>query len=145
MSDFLALLDSVDCLLMGRKTFDTVREFNPWPYASLPVFVLSSTLSGPLGVEGANVSVRHGEPIDLLRRLEQEGFRRVYIDGGTTIHGFLREGLIDRITIATVPVILGRGRPLFPAMDNELKFKLESCVVLDSGIVKSTYLLLEKA
>jgi dihydrofolate reductase len=48
-------------------------------------------------------------------------------------------GLIDCITVATVPVLLGSGRPLFPGAGHESKFKLESSVALESGIVKSAY------
>ncbi len=35
-------VDSIDALVMGRRTFETVRGFDvPWPYPK-PVFVLSS-------------------------------------------------------------------------------------------------------
>ena len=139
MSDFVELLNSVDCLVMGRKTFDTVRQFNPWPYGALPIVVLSTTLSEAPQIEGANIQIRSARPADLLRDLENEGFVRVYVDGGATIHGFLQEGLIDHITVATVPVLLGSGRPLFPETGHELKLKLESSVALESGIVKSAY------
>ena len=139
MSDFLALLESVDCLVMGRKTFDTVKQFSPWPYGTLPVIVLSTTLSAPPQIEGTNIQIRSARPTDLIRDLESEGFTKIYVDGGATIHGFLREGLIDRMTIATVPVLLGSGRPLFPDMRHELKLNLESSIVLDSGIVKTAY------
>ena len=145
MSDFLKLLDSVDCLVMGRKTFDTVKGFSPWPYGALPVIVLSSTLSSPPEIEGATISIRAGRPSDVLRDLQSDGFERVYVDGGATIHGFLREDLVDRITVATVPVLLGSGRPLFPQMDHELKLRLESSVRFDSGIVKSTYVCAREA
>jgi dihydrofolate reductase len=114
MSDFAELLNSVDCLVMGRKTFDTVKQFSPWPYGALPIVVLSTTLSEAPQIEGASIRIRAARPADLLRDLESEGFARIYVDGGATIHGFLREGLIDRITVATVPVLLGSGRPLFP-------------------------------
>lgn len=139
MSDFVVLLNSVDCLVMGRKTFDTVKQFSPWPYGALPIVVLSTTLSEVPPIEGANIRIRSARPADLLRELEHEGLARIYVDGGATIHGFLREGLIDRITVATVPVVLGSGRPLFPETGLELKLKLESSVVLESGIVKSAY------
>ena len=139
MSDFVELLKSVDCLVMGRKTFDTVKQFSPWPYGALPIVVLSTTLSETPQIEGANIRIRSAQPADLLRDLESEGLTRIYVDGGATIHGFLREGLIDRITVATVPVLLGSGRPLFPEMGQELKLKLESSVALESGIVKSAY------
>lgn len=139
MSDFVELLNDVDCLVMGRKTFDTVKQFTPWPYGALPVIVLSTSISEVPWIEGANIRIQSGHPADLLRELESEGLARVYIDGGETIHGFLRAGLVDRMTVATVPILLGSGRPLFPAMGLELKFQLESSVSLKSGIVKSTY------
>ena len=139
MSDFIELLNSVDCLVMGRKTFDTVKQFSPWPYGALPIVVLSTTLSEAPQIEGANIRIRSARPADLLRDLESEGLTRIYVDGGATIHGFLREGLIDHITVATVPVLLGSGRPLFPETGCELKLKLESSVALESGIVKSAY------
>jgi dihydrofolate reductase len=133
-------LESVDCLVMGRKTFKTVQGFNPWPYGKLPVIVLSSTLETPPIIEGAKIRVRCTSPAHLLRDLAEEGFRKVYIDGGVTIHGFLREDLVDHLTVATIPVVLGAGRPLFPVMEKELKFRLERIVCMDSGIVKTTYI-----
>ncbi len=139
MSDFVELLNNVDCLVMGRKTFDTVKQFSPWPYGALPIVVLSTTLSEAPQIEGADIRIRSARPADLLRELESEGLSRIYIDGGATIHGFLREGLIDRMTVATVPVLLGSGRPLFPETGHESKLKLESSVALESGIVKSAY------
>ncbi len=139
MSDFAELLDSVDCLVMGRKTFDTVKQFSPWPYGALPIVVLSTTLSEAPQIEGASIRIRSARPADLLRELESEGLFRIYVDGGATIHGYLQEDLIDRITVASVPILLGSGRPLFPATGNELKLELESSVALESGIVKSVY------
>jgi len=139
MSDFVELLRRVDCLVMGRKTFDTVKQFSPWPYGALPIIVLSTSLSEVPRIDGANIRVRSAQPADLLRELESDGLSRIYVDGGATIHGFLRAGLVDHITVATVPVLLGSGRPLFPEMGHELKLQLESSVALASGIVKSAY------
>lgn len=139
MADFGELLKSVDCLVMGRKTFDTVKRFSPWPYGALPIIVLSTTLTETPQIEGANIRIRSARPTDLLRDLKSEGLTSVYVDGGATIQGFLREDLIDRITVATVPILLGAGRPLFAETGHELKLKLESSVTLASGIVKSTY------
>ena len=40
---YAELMRSVDALVMGRKTFETVRGFGgEWPYGSKPVVVLSS-------------------------------------------------------------------------------------------------------
>jgi dihydrofolate reductase len=40
-ADFNAFLQSVDALVMGRRTYETVLGFGSWPYRSTPVFVLS--------------------------------------------------------------------------------------------------------
>lgn len=46
---FPEIMDSIDALLMGRKTYETVLGFGgDWPYFK-PVFVLSSTLSSQPG------------------------------------------------------------------------------------------------
>lgn len=139
MADFVELLGSVDCLVMGRKTFETVKRFSPWPYGALPIVVLSTTLGEAPRIEGADIRIRSARPAELLRDLEREGRARVYVDGGETLHGFLREGLVDRMTVATVPVLLGSGRRLFPEPGRESWLELESSVALESGIVKSTY------
>ena len=39
-------MDSVDCLVMGRATFDMVRTFAEYPYTGKRVIVLSKTLNG---------------------------------------------------------------------------------------------------
>lgn len=44
-----AFMASVDALVMGRATFDTVRVMTPWPYGDTPVFVLSHLGDGPRG------------------------------------------------------------------------------------------------
>ena len=56
-----------------------------------------------------------GPPAPLLQRLHADGVRRVYVDGGAVIRQFLREGLIDDITLSIIPVILGDGIRLFDA------------------------------
>src|SRR5206468_7367612 len=38
-----------------------------------------------------------------------------YVDGGITVQGFLRAGLIQRLIITRVPVLIGEGIPWFRA------------------------------
>ena len=39
---FFAFLDSVDCLIMGRNTYEKVLSFGQWPYGEKSVTVVSS-------------------------------------------------------------------------------------------------------
>jgi len=38
---------TVDALVIGRKTFETVLTFDTWPYGEKPVFVLSTRPLAP--------------------------------------------------------------------------------------------------
>ena len=106
-------ISSVDTIVIGRKTFETVLAFEAWPYGTRPVVVLSATLKEVSGPEGAVCELMAGTPREVVDRLAERGREHLYIDGGVTIQGFLRAGLIQRMTITRVPVLLGSGIPLF--------------------------------
>ena len=109
---YKAFMDSVDTLIMGRKTFEQVLTFGPWHYGSTPVVVLShSPVTIPSHLPDT-VSHSSESPQALLERLSGQGVKHVYVDGGYTIQGFLAESLIDEITITRIPVALGDGIPL---------------------------------
>jgi dihydrofolate reductase len=104
---------SVDVLIMGRKSFEKVLSFGGWHYGELPVVVWSRQ-----GVEipshlQKTVSCSSESPQALLQRLAQAGHRHAYVDGGVTIQSFLHAGLVNELTITTIPVLLGEGIPLF--------------------------------
>jgi len=46
----------------------------------------------------------------------------IYVDGGVTIQGFLKAGLIQRMTITRIPVLLGAGIPLFGPIPHDICF-----------------------
>lgn len=131
-------IGKIDAIVMGRKSYEYVKTIEPWPYER-PVFVLSGTLNpGPIGAVGA-VSVINLDPRELVGELASRGYGNLYIDGGATIRGFLKEDLIDELTITTVPILLGSGIPLFGAIGREVRLKHVATIVYDNGLVKSTY------
>jgi dihydrofolate reductase len=103
---------TVDALVIGRKTFETVLTFGAWPYGGKPVFVLSTrTLAAaPLG---AVVERMSGDPAEIVAQLAARGIQHIYVDSGITIQRFLRAGLIQRLIITRVPVLIGDGVALF--------------------------------
>jgi dihydrofolate reductase len=134
-NEFMA---AIDVIVIGRGTFDTVLGFPAWPYDK-PVFVLRHTLSElPESVKG-KAEVICLEPADLLRHLSEKGFKAAYIDGGKVIQGFLAEGLIDTLTIAKVPVLIGSGLPLFGILDRDVAFDHVRTTVASNGLVRSYY------
>ena len=142
---FHAFMDSVDALIMGRKTYEQVLSFGEWPYGRKPVVVLSrNSVSFPQGVPD---TVTHSsEPLrDLLKRLSDEGVEQVYVDGGATIQGFLSEDLVDEITVTVIPVILGGGIPLFGSYENDISLTHVRTTAYDFGFVQTTYAIKKNA
>jgi dihydrofolate reductase len=135
---YSAFMETVDALVIGRKTFETVLAFDQWPYGKKPVFVLSARALAPAPAE-AVVERLSGDPADIAKRLESRGIGHVYVDGGITIQRFLRAGLIQRLIVTRVPVLIGAGIPLFGVIDHDIRLKQIQTRQYPSGLVTSEY------
>jgi dihydrofolate reductase len=131
---------TVDALVIGRKTYETVLTFGAWPYGSKPVVVLSSSMSQLKAPKGAVCDVMAGHPHEIVTRLAGRGMKHLYIDGGVTIQRFLQAGLIQRVIITRIPVLLGSGIPLFGPLSRDIKFAHVATRSYRSGLVQSEYL-----
>ena len=130
---------TVDALVIGRGTFETVLSFPAWPYGRTPVIVLSHSLKELVVPPGALCELMAGPPEEVVARLAQRGLGHLYIDGGLTIQGFLRAGLIQRFVITRIPVLLGSGIPLFGAVPRDIRFEHVATRSFQSGLVQSEY------
>ncbi|WP_240674967.1 dihydrofolate reductase family protein [Cellulomonas endophytica] len=130
--DFIA---SVDALVMGRATYEKALTFPTWPYEGRTVLVLSRGSGGD-----ADPRVRVVPGLDAaVEALAAVGARRVYVDGGRTVQSFLAAGLVQELTVTTVPVLLGSGLPLFGPLERDVLLEHRSTTVLGGGLVQSTY------
>jgi dihydrofolate reductase len=132
---------SVDALVIGRKTFETVRTFEAWPYGEKRVVVLSRRpvdLSAA-AARGGVVEQMAGPPAEIVSRLAVSGAHHLYVDGGVTIQEFLRAGLIQRLIITRVPVLLGDGIPLFGSLPRDIRLRHVATRHYPSGLVQSEY------
>lgn len=132
-------ISTVDVLVMGRNSYEKVLSFDEWPYGDLPVVVMSGkAISIPKHLQ-ASVSSTSENPVDLVERLEKQGAKHLYIDGGITIQGFLACNLIDEITITVIPVLIGSGRPLFGVLKQDIELEHIATRDLSGGFVQMCY------
>ena len=135
-NEFMA---SVDALVIGRKTFETVLAFPEWPYGTKRVVVLSSQPVDFSSVRGGVTEQMAGAPADVVAKLAASGVQHIYVDGGITIQRFLRAGLVQRLTITRVPVLIGEGIPLFGSLPHDVRLRHVATQHYPSGLVKSEY------
>lgn len=115
---------SVDTLIMGRNTYEQVLKLSPdeFPYEGKTCYIMSRTLQDSL--EGTHI-IRE-DVLSFVKKLKNETGRNIWIvGGGGLLQSFIKERLVDEFFLQIVPVIIGRGIPLFSPADLESKFSLQ--------------------
>ena len=131
---------SIDHILMGRNTFELALTVDVWMYDGIPMTVYSTTRKTvPEHLEG-KVRCSGLPPRELLADLHEQGVKRVYIDGGATVHSFLREDLVDELVLTTLPVLIGAGIPIFGPVPQDLLWTHQQTKVFKSCFGKNTWL-----
>lgn len=134
-----AFIADKDALVMGRSTFEKVLSFGiEWPY-TLPVYVVSTTLTSIPKELASKVFIVKGTISEILSTIHGNGHNHLYIDGGKLIQSFLTEDLIDEMIITVIPVLLGGGYPLFGVMDQQRLFHCVSSMVYLEKIVQNRF------
>lgn len=136
---YVKFMESIDAIVMGRITFETVCSFDvDWPYHK-PVFVLSHTLKSIPGEYVGKAELIKGSISSIIKQLHQKAYDRLYIDGGATVQSFLKEDRVDELIVTTLPVLLGGGIPLFSELPEKLEFDLVESKVFLGQVVQSHY------
>jgi dihydrofolate reductase len=112
---FIELTKRAGVVIMGSSTFKTL----PRPLKERVNIVY--TKSGQF--EGAETTIK--SPIELLKELEDRGFKEVAICGGSQIYNmFLKAGVVDTLYITVEPLVFGTGISVFnEPLDVHLELK----------------------
>lgn len=125
--DFEAYMSDVDVVVMGRNCYDLQmhKEFN-----TKEVIVITSRQT-----EDQSVTFLNGDILSQL--IEIRKTRNIFVFGGGNVVTQLKD-IIDEYAIGIIPIILGKGIPLFYPDENRVKLNLKE-IMCDDGIVVLTY------
>ena len=104
-------------------------------WKQIPTIVFSSTLER---VEG-NARLERGDPVAVVTRLKEQPGPDLSVGGLQLASALIKAGLVDEYHIFFQPIILGAGRPLYPALDEAVRLKLVDTHVFHTGIVYLRY------
>ena len=135
---YAEFMSTVDHVVMGRNTYEKVLSFGGWHYEKKVVVLTSREMIIPPELED-KVEILNLPPHALLDDLELCGARHIYLDVGVTIQRFNREGLVDEMTITTIPIMIGEGLPLFGTLDRDVKLGLIKSQSFENGFVQNKY------
>ena len=136
---YQGFMDSVDVLVMGRKTFEKALTFGEWPYRGKKVVVLSTGAPSIPDSLRNSVTVLSLGPKDLFEHFSSQGATHLYIDGGITIQRFIAAALVDEMTITRIPILIGEGLPLFGPLNEDVKLTHIATRQFENGYVQSKY------
>ena len=121
-----AFLQKIDTVVMGYNTYRQVaEELSPgkWVYSGMMSYVLTHRKMDDL----PEIRFVHQNVGRLLQRLKQQEGRDIWLCGGANVVGqCLEQDLIDELHITMIPILLGRGIPLFCTLDRSIHLKLIS-------------------
>lgn len=142
---FFTLMQDVDALLLGRRTYVTHAEaFEPMapgdPFGDLmntpKKYVVSQTLEKGIW---RNTTIIRGNVIESVRELKSQPGKSIATDGSSQlVHALLEHDLVDELHLLLYPVILGSGKRLLPNGVNRA-LTLESTKPYPSGVVGLHY------
>jgi dihydrofolate reductase len=119
-SGYDAFYKSVDTVIMGKTTYDQVLTFGEYPYKDKKSFVFTRTNQN----KDENV-----EFVSDVEKFVKDDFpgagESIWLVGGAQIiASFLKQNSVNEIIVSIIPVLLGKGIPLFKDMENETKLEL---------------------
>ena len=124
--DFAAMYKQFDTFLIGRRTYDAMRQMgNTKPMKGIQYVVFSRTIR-PDDCPGA---ILCDDAVAYVKDLREKPGKDIAVfGGGELFRSLLAAGLVDRVEVSLVPVLLGGGIPLLPppALRTKLKLRKET-------------------
>ncbi len=140
---FHHFLESVDVLVMGRKTYEFVLSSHQWVYGKKKVVVMSHSLKTIDPALPPSVEITALPPDKLYQELKKSGMTHIYVDGGRTIRGFLNAGLLSELILTEIPVLIGDGIPLFGKIERDIRVRHIETISYKNGFVQKRYAVLQ--
>lgn len=136
-------MQASDALLLGRVTyqgFAAAFASGAGPDAermnNFPKYVVSTTLER---AEWNNSTLIKGNVAQEVAKLKQEPGKDIAISGsGELVGTLLQQGLVDRLNLLVYPVVLGRGKRLWPD-GYTATLQLDSSKTSASGVMLLSY------
>ena len=126
--------ESADVLLAGFNTYNYYFEhYARWLFNN-KTYIVSNFDKAITTNE--QIHLLHESPIEEIEKLKADNDNILIVGGGKLITSLLNNKLIDEINIYTIPVLLGKGKPLF-GMTYDVKIKLTSCQALQNAVFHS--------
>ena len=137
IENYESLMNRVDALIIGRKTFDTISKLvDKWPYENHHTYVITSRPKE----NQKNITYVNEQLETFISKLDRDSKKDLWlVGGGMLASSFMEKSFIDEYQITLIPKILGYGKKLFNSISNMIDLDLKN-VQHEGQIVHLTYI-----
>lgn len=130
--DFKKFLEGIDVVVMGKKCYD--QNFHN-DFKDKKVYVATSQKLQ----DEDNIKFISRDICKIIEEERNKEGKDIYLfGGGVVIDSFIKADIIDEYIIGIIPIILGKGRPLFLGNNPTIKLQLKECII-EKGVTISIY------
>lgn len=134
-----AFFQQIDAIFIGRKSYELAVSMGgsaPPGFPALKEYVFSNTLKK---VEGDRVIVS-GNFLEEVNKIKNLPGKDIWLFGGAElVTFFINNNLVDEMSLAVHPIVLGAGKPLFQNITERKKLNLTGIETYPSGLVMISY------
>ena len=128
----------IDTIFVGRKTYEMSQEMDGGG-AGFPKFkeyIFSTTLHE---VKEGAILIKDDIKAEVEKIKNKKG-KDIWLFGGASLTTSLMNfGLVDELSLAIHPILLGGGKPLFNNIRDRIKLTLVDTKTYSTGLVSLTY------
>lgn len=129
----------VDTAFIGRKTYEmtlTMGDNGSVGFPKLKEYIFSTTLDK---VKDGATLIKSNIKTEVDNIKKQKG-KDIWLFGGAGLTtSLINLGLVDELSLAVHPVLLGRGKPLFNNINDRIKLTIVDTKTYSTGLVSLTY------
>lgn len=134
--DFAAQQQRFDTYFYGRKTYEMVKGSGNAAGRGLAHYVFSNTLAQTAG----SFQLVKGDLKSAVDRIREQPGKDIAVFGGASLLASLLDlQLVDEVSVAVIPVLLGAGKPMVAALKEKVWLTLLDTKSYGNGTVQVTY------
>src|SRR4030095_7771517 len=133
----------MDAMFYGRKTYEAALKMSKGskgkqsnPFAHMKHYVFSNTLKE---VEQGYILVTGDIRTEVEKIRNQQGKEIAVFGGAELLSSLLNLDLIDELSLAICPVLLGKGKSFFPFIEKRIDWKVKEVKTYKSGLISISY------
>ena len=128
----------IDTIFVGRKTYEMSSEMEGGGsgFPKFKEYMFSTTLDK---VKQGAILIKSDIKAE-VEKIKNEKGKDIWLFGGASLTTSLMNlGLVDELSLAVYPILLGSGKPLFNNIKDRIKLKLVDTKIYPTGLISLTY------